>query len=154
MDADDGSSSLERLQIEVTVWKRQATVPCVSRVTVAAPTGWSLERLELGTPTVAPGTLLTRRFAATVAKDAERTQPYSCGAVTNRGGLYDWSTAPRMCRPAVRAAAVSARVLLVIGGEAVTLTRAGRVTAIAIKRSARSGVRFLSRGTWTLHCAG
>jgi LmbE family N-acetylglucosaminyl deacetylase len=124
--ADDGIVVPgERLQIEVTVWNAGDSAVRVDSVTVAAPTGWSLERLELGTPTVAPGTLLTRRFVLTVAKDAERTQPYFLRRpLTNRGGLYDWSTAP----PDVRGLPfepppVSARVRVIIGGEPVTLTR-------------------------------
>src|SRR6266480_3450222 len=115
----------ERLQVEVNVWNASDSAVRVDSVTIAAPAGWSLERLELGMPTVAPGTLLTRRFVLTVARDAERTQPYFLRRpLTNRGGLYDWSTAP----PDVRGLPfepppVSARVRLVIGGEPVTLTR-------------------------------
>jgi len=124
--ADDGIVVPgERLQIEVTVWNAGDSAVRVDSVTVVAPTGWSLERLELGTPTVAPGTLLTRRFVLTVGKDAERTQPYFLRRpLTNRGGLYDWSSAP----PDVRGLPfepppVSARVRVIIGGEPVTLTR-------------------------------
>ena len=115
----------ERLQVEVNVWNASDSAVRVDSVTIAAPTGWSLERLELGMPTVAPGALLTRRFVLTVARDAERTQPYFLRRpLTNRGGLYDWSTAP----PDVRGLPfepppVSARVRVIIGGEPVTLTR-------------------------------
>ncbi len=115
----------ERLQVEVNVWNASDSAVRVDSVTIAAPAGWSLERLELGTPSVAPGALLTRRFVLTVARDAERTQPYFLRRpLTNRGGLYDWSTAP----PDVRGLPfepppVSARVRLIIGGEPVTLTR-------------------------------
>src|SRR6267143_20719 len=124
--ADDGIVTPgERLQIEVTVWNAGDSAVRVDSVAVAAPAGWSLERLELGAPTVPPGILLTRRFVLTVARDAERTQPYFLRRpLTNRGGLYDWSTAP----PDVRGLPfepppVSARVRLIIGGEAVTLSR-------------------------------
>src|SRR5207249_6510383 len=91
----------------------------------AAPSGWSLERLELGTPPVAPGSLVTRRFVLTVAKDAERTQPYFLRRPrTNRAGLYDWSTAPADVRGLpFEPPPVTARVRLVIGGEPITLTR-------------------------------
>ncbi|HKC40334.1 MAG TPA: PIG-L family deacetylase, partial [Gemmatimonadales bacterium] len=93
--ADDGIVTPgERLQLEVTVWNAGDSAVRVDSIAVPAPAGWSLERLELGAPTVAPGTLLTRRFVLTVAKDAERTQPYFLRRPrTNRGGLYDWSTA-------------------------------------------------------------
>ena len=128
--ADDGIVTPgERLQVEVTVWNAGDSAVRVDSVAVAAPAGWSLERLEPGAPTVAPGggvgTLLTRRFVLTVGRDAERTQPYFLRRpLTNRGGLYDWSTAP----PEVRGLPfepppVSARVRLVIGGEPITLTR-------------------------------
>jgi len=124
--ADDGIVVPgERLQIEVSVWDAGDSTVKIDSITVAAPTGWSLERLELGAPTVAPGTLLTRRFVLTVAKDAERTQPYFLRRpLTNRGGLYDWSAVP----PEVRGLPfepppVTARVRFLIGGEPVTLTR-------------------------------
>lgn len=124
--ADDGIVTPgERLQIEVNVWNAGDSTVRLDSVVVAAPAGWSLERLDLGAPTIAPGTLATRRFVLTVARDAERTQPYFLKRpLTNRGGLYDWSTAP----PEVRGLPfepppVSARVRLMIGGEAVTLTR-------------------------------
>jgi LmbE family N-acetylglucosaminyl deacetylase len=124
--ADDGIVIPgERLQVEVNVWNASDSTVRVDSVNIAAPAGWSLERLELGTPTVAPGALLTRRFVLTVARDAERTQPYFLRRpLTNRGGLYDWSTAP----PDVRGLPfepppVSARVRVIIRGEPVTLTR-------------------------------
>ena len=115
----------ERLQVEVNVWNASDSAVRVDSVTIAAPAGWSLERLELGTPSVAPGALLSRRFVLTVARDAERTQPYFLRRpLTNRGGLYDWSTAP----PDVRGLPfepppVSARVRVIIGGEPMTQTR-------------------------------
>ena len=68
---------------------------------------------------------MTRRFVLTVARDAERTQPYFLRRpLTNRGGLYDWSTAPAEVRGLpFEPPPVSARVRLVIGGEPITLTR-------------------------------
>jgi len=124
--ADDGIVVPgERLQIEVTVWNAGDSAVRVDSIAVPAPAGWSLERMELGAPTVAPGTLLTRRFVLTVAKDAERTQPYFLRRPrTNRGGLYDWSTAPADVRGLpFEPPPVSARVRLLIAGEPVTLTR-------------------------------
>ena len=124
--ADDGIVTPgERLQVEVNIWNAGDSIVRLDSVAVTAPAGWSLERLELGAPTIAPGALATRRFVLTVARDAERTQPYFLKRpLTNRGGLYDWSTAP----PEVRGLPfepppVNARVRLVIGGESVTLTR-------------------------------
>jgi LmbE family N-acetylglucosaminyl deacetylase len=124
--ADDGIVTPgERLQVEVNVWNAGDSTVRVDSVSVAAPSGWSLERLELGAPVVAPGTLLTRRFALTVGRDAERTQPYFLRRpLVNRGGLYDWSAAP----PDVRGLPfepppVMARVRLAIAGESLTLTR-------------------------------
>src|SRR5712664_205580 len=124
--ADDGIVIPgERLQIEVTVWNAGDSAVRVDTVAVAAPGGWSLERLELGVPTVAPGTLLTRRFVLTVGKDAERTQPYFLRRpLTNRGGLYDWYSAPPdVSGLPFEPPPVSARVRVIIGGEPVTLTR-------------------------------
>ena len=124
--ADDGIVTPgERLQIEVTVWNAGDSAVRVDSIAVPAPAGWSLERMELGAPTVAPGTLLTRRFVLTVAKDAERTQPYFLRRpLTNRGGLYDWSTAsPDVRGLPFEPPPVTARVRLFIGGESVALTR-------------------------------
>ena len=115
----------ERLQIEVNVWNAGDSVVRVDSVSVAAPSGWTLERVDFGAPTVGTGTVQTRRFALTVGGDAERTQPYFLRRpLTSRGGLYDWSAAP----PDVRGLPfepppVTARVRLIIGGEPVTLTR-------------------------------
>jgi len=124
--ADDGIVTPgERLQIEVTVWNAGDSAVRVDSIAVPAPAGWSLERMELGAPTVAPGALLTRRFVLTVAKDAERTQPYFLRRPrTNRGGLYDWSTAsPDVRGLPFEPPPVTARVRLFIGGEPVALTR-------------------------------
>ncbi len=124
--ADDGIVTPgERLQIEVTVWNAGDSAVRVDSIAVPAPAGWSLERMELGAPTVAPGTLLTRRFVLTVAKDAERTQPYFLRRPrTNRGGLYDWSTAsPDVRGLPFEPPPVTARVRLFISGEPVALTR-------------------------------
>jgi len=124
--ADDGIVIPgERLQVEVSVWNAGDSTVRAESLAVLAPSGWMAERLDLGTPTGAPGALVTRRFVLTVAKDAERTQPYFLRRpLTNRGGLYDWSTAP----PDVRGLPfepppVSTQVRLVIGGEPITLTR-------------------------------
>jgi hypothetical protein len=124
--ADDGIvTPNERLQIEVNVWNAGDSAVRVDSIAVTAPAGWSLERPEPGAPTVAPGTLQTRRFVLTVAKNAERTQPYFLRRpLTNRGGLYDWSAAPADVRGLpFEPPPVTARVRLLIGGEPVTLTR-------------------------------
>ncbi len=124
--ADDGIVTPgERLQVEVTVWNAGDSAVRLDSVAIAALPGWSLERLEVGAPTVAPGALATRRFVLTVARDAERTQPYFLRRpLTNRGGLYDWSGAPADVRGLpFEPPPVTARVRLLIGGEPVTVTR-------------------------------
>ena len=124
--ADDGIVvPSERLQVEVAVWNAGDSAVRVDSIAVAAPSGWGIERLELGAPAVAPGALVTRRYVLTVATNPERAQPYFLRRpLTNRGGLYDWSAAP----PDVRGLPfepppVTARVRLTIGGEPVTLMR-------------------------------
>jgi len=124
--ADDGIViPNERLQLEVSVWNAGDSTVRVDSIAIAAPSGWGIERLELGAPAVAPGALAARRYVLTVAANPERTQPYFLRRpLTNRGGLYDWSAAP----PDVRGLPfepppVTARVRLTIGGEPVTLTR-------------------------------
>jgi LmbE family N-acetylglucosaminyl deacetylase len=116
----------QRLQVEVAIWNAGDSAIRVDSINVTAPAGWGLERLELGAPPpVAGGALLTRRFVLTVARDAERTQPYFLRRpLTNRGGLYDWSTvAPDVRGLPFEPPPVMARVRLVIAGEPVTLTR-------------------------------
>ncbi len=124
--ADDGIVTQgQRLQVEVNVWNAGDSAVRVDSVTIDAPSGWSLERLELGAPTVAPNAVLTRRFVLTVARDAERTQPYFLRRpLINRGGLYDWSAVPADVRGLpFDPPPVSARVRVSIAGEPVTLTR-------------------------------
>ncbi len=124
--ADDGILIPgERLQVEVAIWNAGDSTVRVDSVSVLAPTGWTLERVDFGAPTVSAGAVQTRRFALTVAKDAERTQPYFLRRpLTNRGGLYDWSAAPADVRGLpFEPPPVMARVRLVIGGEPVTVTR-------------------------------
>jgi hypothetical protein len=124
--ADDGIVTQgQRVQIEITVWNAGDSAVRVDSVAVVAPPGWSLERHELGAPAVGPGALLTRRFVLTVARDAERTQPYFLRRpLTNRGGLYDWAAVPADVRGLpFEPPPVTARVRLVITGEPVTLTR-------------------------------
>jgi len=124
--ADDGIVVPgERLQVEVNVWNTSDSAMRVDSVSIAAPPGWTLERVDIGAPAVGAGAVQTRRFALTIARDAERTQPYFLRRpLTNRGGLYDWSAAPADVRGLpFDPPPVTARVRVVIGGEPVTLTR-------------------------------
>src|SRR5205085_4446591 len=124
--ADDGIVTQgERVQIEVGIWNAGDTTVRVDSINVGAPAGWTLERLESGLPSVAPGAVVSRRFVLTVARDAERTQPYFLRRpLTNRGGLYDWSMVPAAVRGLpFEPPPVTATVRLLIGGEPVTLTR-------------------------------
>ena len=123
---DDGIVTQgQRMQAEITVWNAGDSAVRVDSVAVTELAGWGLERLELGSPTLAPGALLTRRFVLTVAPDAERTQPYFLRRpLTNRGGLYDWSTVtPDVRGLPFEPPPLTARVRLVIAGEPITLTR-------------------------------
>ena len=123
---DDGIVTQgQRVQAEVTVWNAGDSAVRVDSVAVTEPAGWGLERLELGAPTVASGALLMRRFVLTVARDAERTQPYFLRRpLTNRGGLYDWSAVtPDVRGLPFEPPPLVARVRLLIAGEPITLTR-------------------------------
>ena len=124
--ADDGIVTQgERLQVEVSIWNAGDSTVRVDSINVGAPAGWTLERLEAGMPAVAPGAVATRRFVLTVARDAERTQPYFLRRpLTSRGGLYDWSSVPAAVRGLpFEPPPVSATVRLFIGGEPVSLAR-------------------------------
>ncbi|HJS43265.1 MAG TPA: PIG-L family deacetylase [Gemmatimonadales bacterium] len=124
--ADDGIVTPgQRLQTEVGIWNAGDSAVRIDTVAIDAPGGWSLERLELGAPALAPGSVLSRRFVLTVARDAERTQPYFLRRpLISRGGLYDWSTvSPEVRGMPFEPPPVTARVRLAIAGELVTLTR-------------------------------
>ncbi|HWC72777.1 MAG TPA: PIG-L family deacetylase [Gemmatimonadales bacterium] len=124
--ADDGIVTQgQRLQVEVSVWNAGDSVVRIDSVAIDAPAGWTVERVDMGPPTVAPGAVNTRRFALTVARDAERTQPYFLRRpLVNHGGLYDWSTVPADVRGLpFEPPPVLARLRLVIGGEPIVLTR-------------------------------
>jgi hypothetical protein len=125
--ADDGIVTQgERLQLEIGIWNAGDSALRVDSINVSAPPGWSLERMEFGGAAPVPsGSVVTRRFALTVARDAERTQPYFLRRpLTNRGGLYDWSAVPSDVRGLpFEPPPVTASVRLVIRGEPVTLSR-------------------------------
>ncbi len=123
---DDGIVTQgQRLQVEVSVWNAGDAAVRVDSLDVRAPVGWTVERLDFGAAAVNPGSVSALRFVVSVARDAERTQPYFLRRpLTNGGGLYDWTGVP----PDVRGLpfdppAVEARVRLTIAGEPVTLTR-------------------------------
>ena len=124
--ADDGIVTQgQRLQVEVSVWNAGESDVRIDSIGVNAPAGWTIERLDASAPAVPPGAVAARRFVVTVARDAERTQPYFLRrARILNGGLYDWAGAA----PDVRALPfepppVSARVRLTVAGVPVTLTR-------------------------------
>ncbi len=123
---DDGIVTQgQRLQVEATVWNAGDAAVRVDSLDVRAPAAWTVERLDFGGATVGPGSVSAQRFVVTVARDAERTQPYFLRRpLTNGGGLYDWTGVP----PDVRGLPfdpppVEVRVRLTIAGEPVTLTR-------------------------------
>ncbi|HXM37854.1 MAG TPA: PIG-L family deacetylase [Gemmatimonadales bacterium] len=124
--ADDGIVTQgQRLQAEVVVWNAGDSAVRVDSVAVGVPLGWVVDRLDVGAPTVAPGALSGRRFIVTVARDAERSQPYFLQRPrTNGGGLYDWTGVAADVRGLpFEPPPVNARVRLIIAGESVTLTR-------------------------------
>ena len=123
---DDGIVTQgQRLQVEVTAWNAGDSAVRVDSLDVRVPAGWTVERLDFGGAVVGPGSVSAKRFIVSVARDAERTQPYFLRRpLTNGGGLYDWTGVP----PDVRGLPfepppVEARVRLTIAGEPVTLTR-------------------------------
>jgi LmbE family N-acetylglucosaminyl deacetylase len=124
--ADDGIVTQgQRLQVEVTVWNAGDSAVSVEGADLVAPAGWIVERLDASTATVAPGAVTVRRFIVTVARDAERSQPYFLRRPrTNNGGLYDWSGVPPVVRGLpFEPPPLEARVRLTIAGEPVTLSR-------------------------------
>ena len=87
----------ERVQVEGTVWNAGDATVQVDALDVSAPAGWTVQRLDLSGGAVAPGTLLSRRFAVAVSPTAERSQPYFVRRPL-AGALYDWTGVPDSVR--------------------------------------------------------
>ena len=87
----------ESVQVEGTVWNAGDATVQVDALDVAAPAGWTVQRLDLSGGAVAPGTLLSRRFAVAVSPTAERSQPYFVRRPL-AGALYDWTGVPDSVR--------------------------------------------------------
>ena len=122
--ADDGIVIPgERVQIEATVWNSGPGVVTLDGIDVATPAGWKVERIDAATSPVAPGTVATRRFAATVAPDAPRSQPYFLRRPLV-GALYDWGGVPAEWRGLpFEPGPLQLSVRLTVGGEPLSLTR-------------------------------
>ncbi len=87
----------ERVQVEGSVWNAGDGTVQVDALDVAAPAGWTVQRMDLSGGAAAPGTLLSRRFAVAVATTAERSQPYFLRHPLV-GALYDWTGVPDSVR--------------------------------------------------------
>jgi len=87
----------ERVQVEGSVWNAGDGTAQVDALDVAAPAGWTVQRMDLSGGAAAPGTLLSRRFAVAVATTAERSQPYFLRHPLV-GALYDWTGVPDSVR--------------------------------------------------------
>ena len=122
--ADDGIVIPgERVQIEATVWNSGPGGVTLDGIDVATPAGWKVERIDAATSPVAPGTVATRRFAATVAPDAPRSQPYFLRRPLI-GALYDWGGVPAEWRGLpFEPGPLQLTVRLTVAGEPLALTR-------------------------------
>jgi LmbE family N-acetylglucosaminyl deacetylase len=123
--ADDGILTPgQRLQIEVTAWNAGAADARLDAVELRAPGDWRVEPLNAATSAVAPGTMVTRRFAVHVAADAPRTQPYFRRRPLLRNGYYDWTGVPAAWRGLpFEPPPIVARVRLTVAGAPVTVER-------------------------------
>ncbi len=92
--ADDGIVVPgERVQLEASVWNAGDSAVGLGSIDIAAPDGWKVERLDAAAAMLAPGAVVSRHFAITVAPDAPRSQPYFLRRPL-QGALYDWSGVP------------------------------------------------------------
>jgi len=113
----------QRLQVEADLWNAGDDSVRLTGVELLVPAGWTVEAMETGAGSAAPGTVTQRHFALHVPVDAPRTEPYFLERPL-AGALYDWSGVPPDVRglpfapPPVRL-----RVRLVIDGAPVTVTR-------------------------------
>jgi LmbE family N-acetylglucosaminyl deacetylase len=124
--ADDGVVIPgQRLQVELLVWNAGQADVQLDSVALSAPVGWTVERLDFAATPVTPGTVATRRFVVTVAKDAPRSEPYFLRRpLTGGGALYDWSGVPPEIRgEPFEPPPLEARFRLRVAGAPVTLAR-------------------------------
>jgi len=122
--ADDGIVIPgERLQVETTVWNAGEARVTLDGVELAAPPGWTVQRLDPASSAIAPGMVATRRFAVTISADAPRSQPYFLKRPL-AGALYDWTGVPAAWRGLpFEPPSVEMTVWLTIAGRPVTLSR-------------------------------
>jgi LmbE family N-acetylglucosaminyl deacetylase len=122
--ADDGIVVPgERVQVEAAVWNAGDSTIGLGSIDVAGPDGWRVERLDAAASPVAPGTLVSRHFAVTVAPDAPRSQPYFLRRPL-LGALYDWSGVPADWRGLpFEPEPLQLTVRLTVAGEHLAVTR-------------------------------
>lgn len=88
----------ERVDVEATVWNAGPATVAVTDLGLTAPAGWTVAALDTApSGSVAPGAVLTRRFAVSVPADAPRTIPYFLRRPL-AGALYDWTGVPAEVR--------------------------------------------------------
>ena len=115
----------QRVQVEATVWNAGRSGARLDDVQLAAPAGWTIERLDQPSVPLAGGAVASRRFVVTVPVDAERSQPYFLRRPPLPvGSLYNWSVVP----PDVRGLPFEPPLLeldvwVTVAGASVTLTR-------------------------------
>jgi LmbE family N-acetylglucosaminyl deacetylase len=122
--ADDGIVVPgERVQVEAAVWNAGDSMIGLGSIDVAGPDGWRVERLDAAASPVAPGALVIRHFAVTVAPDAPRSQPYFLRRPL-LGALYDWSGVPADWRGLpFEPEPLQLTVRLTVAGEHLAVTR-------------------------------
>ncbi len=97
--ADGIVAAGERVEVEGSVWNAGPSDVAVGELTLAAPAGWTVVELDSAplASTVAPGAVITRRFAVAVPAHAPRTTPYFLRRPLV-GALYDWTGVPAEVR--------------------------------------------------------
>ena len=125
--ADDGIVVPgERLQIEATVWNDGSGPVAIDGIDVRSPVGWTVETFGAPVADVGAGSIVTGRFAVTVASTAARTQPYFLARplIGGERAMYDWTGVPAGLRgQPFDPPPLSIRARLRIAGVPVTLTR-------------------------------
>ena len=114
----------ETLHVEATVWNAGPAEVAVRELTLAAPAGWTVAALDSGPlAAVAPGAVVTRRFAVSVPADAPRSVPYFLRRPL-AGALYDWTGVPADVRGRpFEAPPLALRARVVAGGVTVAAAR-------------------------------
>lgn len=127
----DVVSSAERVvpgqpfELSLRLWNGGAEGIRVGALEPQLPAAWRAEALDPMPATVAPGTMVTRRFRLTVPADARVSEPYFLRAPRS-GDLYVWPEGAALPGAPFEASEIGAAARVVLGGAPLELAAPAR----------------------------